>query len=477
MGSAALARATDDELAAFGAVVMDPVAFSTCVLRHDPWDIAEQILRSVAQNPRTAVKACHASGKTFTAAEAVVWWVTRYPDGIVVTTAPTWTQVERLLWGEIHKSTAKARVQFPKLNKTELPLGPENYAIGLSTNEGVRFQGWHGRILIVLDEAPGVLPEIYDAIEGIRAGGHVHVLMLGNPIIAAGPFYDAFQKNRSGWKTFTISAFDTPNLRGLTLEKLLALPDADLDRNPRPYLVSRRWVREKYEEWGEGHPLWESKVLGQFPAQSEDALISLAWLEAAKQRQGKATDGTVTIGVDVAGPGEDETSVCVRRGTDIVFQKHWTKPDPRGEVLAALAPFKATHDVANVDAIGMGYYFARHLADNGFTVRDVNVQETEGVDTEKYKNLKAQLYWGLRERFEQKSIGGIDDELTVGQLSGIRYEHTARGQIEIESKDDAKKRGVKSPDRAEAVMLAFAPPIVPFKRDLNPKHWKKAYAA
>lgn len=471
MASAALVD-RDDVMAAYGAVIMDPVGFSAGVLRHDPWSTEESILRSVATHPRTAVKACHASGKTFTAADAVVWWVTRYSDGIVVTTAPTWTQVERLLWGEIHKSTSRARLQFPKLNKTELPLGPDNYAIGLSTNEGVRFQGWHGRILIVLDEAPGVLPEIYEAIEGIRAGGHVHVLMLGNPIIAGGPFYDAFGKNRRNWNTFTISAFDTPNLAGVSLDRLLAMTPDELATNPRPYLVTRQWVYEKYHEWGPGHPLWEAKVLGQFPKQSEGALISLAWLEAAAPR--KDTSGKVTIGIDVAGPGEAETSVCVRRNADIIAHQSWTKPDPRGEVLAFLAPFKSAHDVVNVDSIGIGYYFARHLQDNGFRVRDVNVAETGfPVDLEKYANLKAQLYWGLRERFEQRSIGGLTDDTTIGQLAGIQYDHTARGQIRIESKEDAVKRGVPSPDRAEAVMLAYAPPLP--LRTFDPNQWKRVY--
>lgn len=170
------------------------------------------------------MKACHASGKTFVAAVAVLWWVTRFPDGIVVTTAPTWTQVERVLWGEIHRAAQRSRIKYPALNQTELKLGPGNYAIGLSTNEGVRFQGFHGdHILIILDEAPGVLPEIYEAIEGIRAGGDVRVLALGNPTIASGPFHDAFTANRDLWRTFTISAFDTPNLAGLSLPDVLAL--------------------------------------------------------------------------------------------------------------------------------------------------------------------------------------------------------------------------------------------------------------
>jgi hypothetical protein len=282
------------------------------------WAAQADILAAVATHPRVAVKACHSSGKTFVAAAAVLWFLTRYSDGIVVTTAPTWTQVEKLLWGEIHKAVQRSRIAFPEASKTELRIGPGNYAIGLSTNEGIRFQGFHGRVLIVVDEAPGVKGEIWEAIEGIRAGGDVHVLALGNPTIASGPFYDAFVTNRDGRQTFTISAFDSPNLAGLTLDELLALLEAELDRNVRPYLVTRRWVREKYHEWGPGHPLWEARVLGQFPTQAEDALISLAWLEAAARRPIADTGGPVVAGLDVAGPGEDETVLAVTQGPNIL---------------------------------------------------------------------------------------------------------------------------------------------------------------
>src|SRR5512143_3127190 len=240
--------ATDADLRA---VIADPVRFARGLLRCDLWPVQAQILRAVAASSRTAVKACHASGKTFVAAVAVLWWVTRFPDGIVVTTAPTWVQVERVLWGEIHRAAQRSRIKYPPLNQTELKLGPNNYAIGLSTNEGVRFQGFHGdHILIVLDEAPGVLPEIWEAIEGISAGGDVRVLALGNPTVSSGPFFDAFSANRDLWRTFTISAFDTPNLAGLSLADVLALDDGALDIAPNPYLVTRRWVREKWSEWG-----------------------------------------------------------------------------------------------------------------------------------------------------------------------------------------------------------------------------------
>lgn len=443
-------------------VKADPVWFAETILGHDPWTTPKRIMEAIARpHARVAVKACHASGKTFSAAEIVLWWV--YAGGVAVTTAPTWTQVERLLWGEIHKAHAAAR--FPlggHLLRTELRLSPDNYAIGLSTDQGVRFQGWHGRVLIVLDEAPGVRPDIYEAIEGVRAGGDVRVLALGNPTITSGPFFDAFGPHRAGWATFTIDAFETPNLAGLSLEALLALPEHELDTNSRPYLVTRRWVAEKYHEWGERSPLWQARVRGQFPDQADDALIALAWLEAAEVREIEpaATD-TWHAGIDVAGPGEDETVLCVRCGPTIVHMEAWNQPDPRGEVLAALGPYSGRLASVNVDSIGQGHYFARHLEDNGYEGRvvDVNVGAATG-DPEKYLNLKAELYWGLRLRAEKGDFAGLTDSLALSQLAGIRYKHNARGQVVIESKDEARKRGVKSPDRAEAIMLAFAPLVI-----------------
>jgi phage terminase large subunit len=434
----------------------DPVTFCRGLLRWDPWAAQAAVLRSVATNRRTAVKAAHASGKTAAAARAVLWWVTRYPDGIAITTAPSWEQVERLLWGSIHQAVAGSRLAYPPLLQTELRFGPDNYAIGLSTNRGVRFQGFHGRVLIVIDEAPGVEPAIWEAIEGIRAGGDVHVLALGNPTIASGPFHDAFTSQRGSWETFTISALDTPNFAGYTLAEIVDRDEADpaLDDNVRPYLTTRRWVWEKYRDWGPGHPLWEARVLGAFPAQAEDALLSLAWLEAAGRRVEAEDEGEVTAGVDVAGPGEDETVLVVRCGERIVHWQAWARQDARGEVAAALLPWKQRLVTVNVDSAGIGYYLARHLADLDYAVAEINVGE-RADDPEKYVNKKAELYWGLRLRFAEGAVSGLTDDRAIAQLAGIRYSHNARGQVVIESKEEARRRGVKSPDRAEAIMLAF----------------------
>jgi hypothetical protein len=433
--------------------IEDPVLFAQHLLDLYIWQKQAEILQSLATNRRTAVKACHASGKTFIAAAAVLWWITRQTDAIAVTSAPTWTQVERLLWGEISGMVSKARIAYPVPTATSLKLSPNRYAMGLSTNEGVRFQGFHGNVLIVLDEAPGISPDIYEAIEGIRAGGDVRVLALGNPVMASGPFYDAFAANRSSWNLITISSFDTPNLEGVTLDDLLQMSDKELDDNPRRYLTTRRWVREKYDEWGPAHPLWESRVLGNFPLQSEDALLSLTWLEQAKLRT--EGDGELHAGLDVAGPGEDETALCVRQGPKIILQRAWSGKDPRGDVMAALRPFGSRLKSLNVDSVGIGHYMAQHLRDQKLPVTEINVGQA-ARDPEKYSNLKAEIYWGFRQRVMSGEVAGLMDDQAIAQLAGIRYRHNSRGQIVIESKDDARKRGVKSPDRAEAVILAFA---------------------
>lgn len=463
---------------------VDPGRFVREWLQSDVWNVQENILQSIARrSSKTAVKACHSSGKTYVAALAVLWFLARFDEAIIVTTAPTAKQVEKMLWGDIHSALARSKYPFPVPTLTELKFGPKRYAMGFTTSvtkqdEGVKFQGFHAEhMLVILDEAPGVDPKIWDAIEGARAGGDVRILALGNPTIASGTFHEAFHTGRDSWNTFSISAFDTPNLDGISLtyttsvleegkwtEKVIKLGDGDvdlmdlseeeLDVNPRTYLTTRRWVKERWNEWGENHPLWESRVLGQFPTQAEDALISLAWLEAAKKRT-TIGEGKVKAGLDVAGPGEDETVLTIRRGPQILFMKWWASSDPRGEVVAALRPYRDELESVNVDSIGIGWGMYQHLLDLKYPAKAVNVGESPR-DGEKFKNLKAELYWGLRMRLSSGDMSGLTDERVIGQLAGIRYKQNARGQVEIESKEDARKRGVKSPDRAESVMLAFA---------------------
>ncbi len=461
-------KLTEGERLIVDRVTHDPVWFAREILGHDLWPTSEAVLRALSvPRARVAVRGCHASSKTFSAAEAVLW--TPYAGGICVTTAPTASQVNQMVWSEVHIMYPKARQPLggELLRTAVFRISPDLYSLGRSTDKGVNFQGFHARangfMLIVLDEAPGVAPTVYDAIEGVRAGGDVRVLALGNPDVPSGPFYDAFTVERSGWETFTIDAFNSPNFEDetnpghyLTLEELLELPEHRIDYAPRPYLITRRFVIEKYDEWGLGSPLWASKVRGQFPEQAADSLIWLEWLEQAKRQLDGDPDDPWEAGIDVAGPGKDETVLVVRQGPVIEAMISWADADPRERVLQALAEYPQLSRI-KVDAVGQGYYFARHLEDHGWRnkVIDVNVG-LPSHQPEHYANLKAELYWGLRNRFQQGGVGWLTDTTAISQLAGLKYAANARGQIEIEKKETAARRGVKSPDRAEALMLAFA---------------------
>jgi hypothetical protein len=350
-------------------------------------------------------------------------------------------------------------------------LSDKNYAFGMATrsaDRGVRFQGLHGNhILIVLDESPGIEEEVWEALEGIRAGGQVHVLALGNPTVPVGGFYDLFTVKRESWNCITFDAFDLPNMEGVkgktekeTIERLRSLNEDELDDNPFPYLVTKRWIREMADEWSTESPRWESRVRGQFPRQSEYSVYPLSLLEEAKEFKGPEGEmpppsGKMwSAGIDVAGPGEDET-VCYILDQGVIRDMGvWTKPDPRGDVLQFLGQYSRELGNVNCDSIGMGYYFALHLIDNGLPVNMVNVAESPS--DERFRDLKAELYWNLRKRFEDGEISGLKDERTVSQLSGILYKDNARGKTEIESKEDMRKRGARSPDRAEGLVLANA---------------------
>jgi hypothetical protein len=149
--------------------------------------------------------------------------------------------------------------------------------------------------------------------------------------------------------------------------------------------------------------MFEARVLGQFPSQAADSVFSLEWIEMAKRdptsaEVERAKDAPIQVGIDVAGPGEDET-VLVARDGGIVLELHaFPDADPRGKVVQILGRLRATgrlHTVL-VDAVGIGYNFAQHIADQGFDVYLFNAGH-RAIDNERFANSKAETYWSLRE--------------------------------------------------------------------------------
>lgn len=172
----------------------------------------------------------------------------------------------------------------------------------------------------------------------------------------------------------------------------------------------------------------------------------------------------VSAGLDVAGPGEDETALTLRRGPNIIGQFYWPEADPRGQIVNVLRTYGKNLEVVNIDVVGIGYYLYLHLKDLGFPVQPINVGLSSS-QPERFNDFKAEIYWTFRDLIKQNSDGtkpiavaGLLDELTISQLASIRWATNSKGQIQIESKKEAKKRGNPSPDRAESVILSFINP-------------------
>lgn len=439
----------------------DPVWFVENVLGNHPWEKQIEILRAVHNNKEVAVASCHAAGKSWISARAVLSFSYCNELSRCVTTAPTFDQVRDILWQEIRQAHASSLYPLGgKLLETRLDLGPNWFATGRSTNDANRFQGAHsskGSILVIADEAAGIESEIWVGIDGILTSQNSHLLAIGNPTEPTGEFYEMFR--RPGVVKIHISAFDTPNFTafGITLDDIRnnTWKEKITKPLPAPYLITPEWVADKYRKWGEDSPLWISRVLGEFPDVSNDTLIRLSWIEAAQRRELQPGDPQV-LGVDVARFGSDETVIVHRCGpvARIITTTHQEDTmETTGRVVMALNNTKAIS--ARIDAVGIGAGVFDRLNEMGKPADEMQSGQS-AQDPERFLNSRAEWWWGLRERFESGDIDIDNDEDLAAQLATLKYKPTSRGQIQVESKEDMKRRGLASPDRADALMLAFA---------------------
>ena len=276
-----------------------------------------------------------------------------------------------VVWTEIYSILERAKHRLPIVSQTmtEIRLGQKNFILGISASDAGRLQGHHSEhMLVIVDEAAAIDESFWPAIEGVLASGDSRLVISGNPTTVGGFFYDAFGRNRARWECIQISAFDSENLEGLTLESLLSMSDADLDTNQWP-TITRRWVAERFKEWFNGSPenspLWQSRVLGQFPSTASNALVPLSALETAR-RPAQDKGGRVVVGVDPAGPGRDRTAAVACADGAIIDVGVWTDADSRGAVVAFVRKHAERLRIVRVDSIGLGFHLANHVRDCGF---------------------------------------------------------------------------------------------------------------
>ena len=455
----------------------DPVLWTEERIGEKIWSGQKRILRSVLQHRKTAVPTCHDIGKSFTAGLITGWWLDIHPPGeaFVITSAPTAAQVRAVLWREIGRVHAKGQLQG-RVNQTEwhmvMPAGNEEIvAFGRkpADYDPTSFQGFHARrVLYIFDEACGMLPPLWEAADSLIANDASKALAIGNPDIPGSTFAENCMPG-SGWNVVQISAFDSPNFTGELLPAEI-----------KEQLIGYSYVEEKRKKWAskwtwngdrtrcvapEGsriedtNPYWQSKVLGIFPSNPEiESLIPLSWIRAAQDRTLEPVGDSV-LGGDVGGGG-DSSTCCQKRGSvcRVLWEDH--NPDTMETCGRFVQSMRETQAVqVKVDVIGIG----RGIVDRGKELElpfiGINVGEA-ATDPESFVNLRSELWWNVRTRFETGNID-IDetDEDLAAELATIRFKRMSNGKIKVESKEEARNRGVSSPNRADSLMLALGQPL------------------
>ena len=432
----------------------DPLRFSAEVLGGEqPWRKQADVLRAVRDHRFVAVRSGHGVGKTWTAARAALWFLFSFPRSIVVTTAPTHRQVKSILWGEIRRQYRGARVPLGgSLTETALRIDDDWFALGLSTDEPERFQGYHSRhLLLIFDEAPGIAPEIYEAARTLLTGEHSRFLLIGNPTSPQGDFYDAFRSDQ--WQKMAISCLDSPNLQA--------------GRSVYPKLVTAAWVEERRYEWGGSSPLFKARVLGEFPDEGENTLLPLSWLETA-QRRAEHLDPSVPadlrLGVDVARHGEDETVFLIRDDwavRHVAARRDLSTMQVAGEARHLAKQHGIRAPSIFIDDCGVGGGVTDRLREQELPVTAV-IAGAAASNPRRFLNKRAEAYWRLRRAVDpcDKTLPrlAIPREFSrlIAQLAGHTYDFTSAGQIKIEGKAGIRGRLGQSPDRADALALTYA---------------------
>lgn len=424
----------------------DPVGFAEHVLglHLDPWQ--KQLCEWVRDGERLiSIRSGHGVGKTTGAGTLAVWAICTHAPCKIVCTAPSSPQLFDSLFAEI-KALAK-RLPPAVLESLEIKTeriehrgAPDECFISARTSRAENpeaLQGVHSQfVILIADEASGVPDAVFEAAAGSMSGHSAHTILLGNPTRTSGFFYDTHTRLSNTWKTMRVSCVDSPR-------------------------VSKEYVADMIERYGEDSNAYRVRVLGEFPRKDDDTLISLELVEAATMRDIK-DDKTwpMVWGLDVARFGTDSSALCKRRGKVVVDKvKSWKNIDLMQLVGAVKAEYDAAEDKPVeilVDVIGVGAGVVDRCRELKMPVRGINVAESPAMG-DSFLNLRSELWWKAKAWFENKDckIPRDDDRLRY-ELTTPRYQFSTSGKMKLESKEEMKKRGLRSPDFADAFILTFA---------------------
>lgn len=418
------------------------------------WSKQEEVLWSVRKNKRTCVRSGNTVGKSFIAADVVMDWLFTKQPSKVITTASSWKQVEEILWKEIKLAAvnSKLTIETMPLN-TSWTFSDDHFAIGISTDTPVNMQGFHSpHLLVLIDEASGIAPEIADMIEALHPEA---ILAIGNPLEATGWFAECFRSDK--WNKITISCEDCVQWQ---------------EQNGKiPGLVTREWIKDMVDLHGINSAWYRVHVKGLPPEQDEFALIERAWVDRA--RKGLDLDGIPLdeeneddevriISFDIASKhGENETVICYRYGHTFKTIKGYRKQTStwiRDQVQSMYSKLEA--NVVVHDADGLGESMSDQLSENHVPSLEFHGGYSQKAMSTKFRNLRSQFYWMVAKKFEKglydlRQLNQQDFETLREQLCSIRVKpEDGMGRFQIETKEDMLSRGIKSPDYADAFVLS-----------------------
>lgn len=447
----------------------DPVAWNREKRSAFLWSKQVEILTSVRDNRYTAVHSCHDSGKSWTAASAIAWWVDTHPldEVFAVWTAPTYKQVSAIIGRELRSALKAAGLPGRVGLDGSYLIGERLVGYGRkpADHDQSAFQGIHAKyVLVVIDEAGGVPESLFQAVDSLVTNEHARVLAIGNPDDPESHFArvcDPESKLGHGWNVIHIDGLQTPNFT-----------DEQVPDKMRPLLLSPTWVEERRARWGEDSSIFEAKVRGRFSKGHENSMVPARLVARARGIDPKLVDPDPTkpmgpvFGCDIARDGADENVIIsIHRGVvEIVARWHeadTTKTADRIQVEVASHPLAK----AVVDGDGLGGPVVDILRRRNVPVVEFRAGQKARHQPARFRNRRAEAWWGLRLKLNDSllSLPGKDDGEGVSDsdgddlaadVSAVKRVQDADGRTGCEAKDEIRKRLGRSPDLGDALMMA-----------------------
>lgn len=427
----------------------DPILFVKEVLgvTPDPWQ--EQCLNAVASGKRRiSVRSGHGVGKTTWVSWAAIWYIlTRYPVKIVATSQSA-PQLFDAFFAELKRWIKELPPQLQQLldvksDRIELAASPTEAFISARTSRAdspEALAGVHSdNVMLIGDEASGIPEQVYEAAYGSMSGHNALTILTGNPIRSSGFFYDTHHKLKESWWTLRVSCEDSPR-------------------------VSKEFIKDISDRYGADSNVYRVRVLGEFPRADNDTIIPLDLVESAAARSVEITPNTPILwGLDVARFGDDSSCLVKRQHTSVTEPPRvWKGLDTMQTVGVVMAEWDATpHDRRPVeilvDSIGVGAGVVDRLRQLNLPARGINVSELPAMTGQNYLNLRTELWFKAKAWLEARNCSIPKDERLINELAVVRYGFQAGSQkTKVESKDEMKRRGIGSPDVADAFVLTFA---------------------